>query len=137
MRRIAHLAALAAAIGVVAIGIAAPTGAQRSVRALERELIAIELELAAHYRTELELALAAGDLHGAGLALRAWRGHVDSAARLMDGVLVDEALHARLALHARALAIEGRVPRELADDVRALDEAQARLAALPREITRA
>lgn len=132
MRRIAIITALGAAITI-----AAPAGAQGSVEALERELLAIESEVAAHYRLELELAMAEGDLHAAGLALRAWRSHAAMAARLMDGVLVDEALHARLALHARALAIEGRVPQELAADVRALDAEQARLAALPRGITRA
>ncbi len=133
-----HSRIAACLAGLLAIGLAAHTRAQDDdVGALEDELLAIEAELAAHYRAELDLALAERDLHAAGLALRAWCGHHAVIARSMDGVLVDEALHARLSLHAHALAVEGRVPPELADDVRALDEESARLGASPGLIERA
>lgn len=133
-----HSTIAACLAGLLAIGLAAHTRAQDGdTAALEDELLAIEAELAAHYRAELDLALAERDLHAAGLALRAWCGHHAVIARSMHGVLVDEALHARLSLHARALAVEGRLPPELADDVRALDEESARLSGTPRVLERA
>lgn len=124
---------------VLSMGLAGPAAAQDepSIEELERELVAIEEELASYYRVELELAIQANDRHAAGLALRAYRGHHAMAARTLHGALLDDALHARLALHARALAIEGRIPRELADDVRALDEERANVGESPSELERA
>lgn len=88
-----------------------------SVEELEVELLSIERELAAIHHELFVLAMAARDPRAAGLALAAWRTHQAMAQALSPEAPRDRRLAARVALHARALAIEGRAPRGLAADV--------------------
>jgi hypothetical protein len=87
---------------------------------LEGVLARLERELALVHRDLFTLAMRTGDLRAAGLALRAWRGHLAMAQALVPDAARDARLSARVALHAHALAIEGRAPRGLERDVRAL-----------------
>lgn len=131
------LAALSILVGTAASAGARPEGASEaeldamSTEDLERELIAIERELALVHRERFTLAMRARDRRAAGLALSAWRTHQAMAQELVPEVTRDARLSARVALHAHALAIEGRAPRGLAVDVGALDR---ELAALTRAL---
>lgn len=100
-----------------------------SVEELEAELLSIERELAAVHRELFVLAMDARDARAAGLALAAWRTHQAMAQTLSPDAPRDPRLAARIALHARALAIEGRAPRGLAADAGALARELARLEA--------
>lgn len=87
---------------------------------LDRELLALECELAVVQRERFVLAMASEDVRGAGLALAAWRSHQRMAWTLAADGFGDPVLSARVALHARALAIEGRIPARLEEDAGAL-----------------
>lgn len=87
---------------------------------LEAELAEIEHELALYYRGELALAMDEDELERAGHALRAFEGHLSMALRLVSGS-ADKARTARVQRHARAMALERRVPPGVDVEVRALD----------------
>lgn len=118
-------------MGLVLIGTPARAGARpegpteaeldaMSTEELEHELLSLERELALVQRDLFHLAMRAEDAHAAGLALAAWRSHQRMAQLLVPTAPCDRRLSARVALHAHALAIEGRAPRALTADVGAL-----------------
>lgn len=117
---------LALLIGMSASASARPEGPTEAeldamgVEELEAELLAIERELAVVHHERFVLAMAARDPRAAGLALAAWRTHQAMAQTLVPAAPRDRRLSARVALHARALAIEGRALSGLAADAGAL-----------------
>lgn len=129
--------AVAAALLLGASGSASahPEGATEAqldamdVEELEQELLSIERELAAVHHERFLLAMAARDPRDAGLALAAWRTHQAMAQALVPDAPRDHRLAARVALHARSLAIEGRAERGLAADAGAFARELASLEA--------